>query len=680
MTQQTLRVPVGSKRDAQVDHNEMYEETRRRNCNCIINCKLQFSVEEISQIRTTFLLNKSYEQIFNKCIEYVSLSIGKKGGKRVWTLLGKKICRVSFCQLVGICNDSLIKVTNKLDKPQQEKTQQVITNLPSTRNLSCQQYLQDIFDKAQFSPSNANEKVLPSFINDQTHFYRLYYDNTLNNGKKPLSRRRFISIWETEYPLLKLNTSTMMRCGICASFDTELTELQAKLENTSEAKEEIRNQMEQVLNNKENHIQLAMDHREAYMEDIQYCLKHHIAHLSIDGSMHLELPIFRQMPHHLQMKPKLNTYLYGIVNDAMDHVMNFVYTKEIGSSGKSVDDVISCLIIYLNHINYLDYTGTKPKDLYIQADNTTRENKNYFLLSLLHYLVCKGMLGTVMLKFMITGHTKFSADANFGIEKTKLRKEHQIGSIQELQSRMTSIQKTYHKSVQGLPKKECKELIRALTWREELQKYYEPLKDITKFQIFEITKAGIRTKHSCKETDWQGPFHILKSGIDIKQIVLQPSLYEYTTIDDSIINNIPDILRALDPSESRTEFWTNIQEGKFRYSGVAEKYNYGYPQAIVGSLIWENENNKEQTIQISPLMKSSQESQIEAYTTPVVSISESNSTTLATSSKKTDTKKRKYDEVAKVSESRQYKSIIANQTLPPRKKTKFAASIIKKAT
>lgn len=57
---------------------------------------------------------------------------------------------------------------------------------------------------------------------------------------------------------------------------------------------------------------------------------------------------------------------------------------------------------------------------------------------------------------------KFSADANFGIEKTKLRKEHQIGSIQELQSRMTSIQKTYHKSVQGLPKKECKELIRAL--------------------------------------------------------------------------------------------------------------------------------------------------------------------------------------------------------------------------
>lgn len=185
------------------------------------------------------------------------------------------------------------------------------------------------------------------------------------------------------------------------------------------------------------------------------------------------------------------------------------------------------------------------------------------------------------------------------------------------------------------------------------------LKDITKFQIFEITKAGIRTKHSCKETDWQGPFHILKSGIDIKQIVLQPSLYEYT-----------DILRALDPSESRTEFWTNIQEGKFRYSGVAEKYNYGYPQAIVGSLI----------IQISPLMKSSQESQIEAYTTPVVSISESNSTTLATSSKKTDTKKRKYDEVAKVSESRQYKSIIANQTLPPRKKTKFACVRVQKQT
>ncbi len=51
------------------------------------------------------------------------------------------------------------------------------------------------------------------------------------------------------------------------------------------------------------------------------------------------------------------------------------------------------------------WEGTLPPILYLQLDNTARENKNKYVMSYLHMLVNLGVFEKIKVGFLLVGHT-----------------------------------------------------------------------------------------------------------------------------------------------------------------------------------------------------------------------------------------------------------------------------------
>ena len=66
--------------------------------------------------------------------------------------------------------------------------------------------------------------------------------------------------------------------------------------------------------------------------------------------------------------------------------------------------------------------GGLPPVLYLQLDNTPRENKNNLLFTYLHMLVAKGVFKKIKVGFLIVGHTHDQIDQMFSRFLTRLAK------------------------------------------------------------------------------------------------------------------------------------------------------------------------------------------------------------------------------------------------------------------
>lgn len=79
---------------------------------------------------------------------------------------------------------------------------------------------------------------------------------------------------------------------------------------------------------------------------------------------------------------------------------------------------LSCLLKILAQESQ---DGTLPATLYVQLDNTTRENKNKYFLGMMAYLVKKGYLEEVYISFLFVGHTHEDVDQSFSKISQRLK-------------------------------------------------------------------------------------------------------------------------------------------------------------------------------------------------------------------------------------------------------------------
>jgi hypothetical protein len=67
------------------------------------------------------------------------------------------------------------------------------------------------------------------------------------------------------------------------------------------------------------------------------------------------------------------------------------------------------------YLKNLHNEGNLPNHLVLVADNCGGQNKNNYMFQFLHFVVWElKWIDKISLFFMITGHTKFSLDRNFG--------------------------------------------------------------------------------------------------------------------------------------------------------------------------------------------------------------------------------------------------------------------------
>jgi len=91
------------------------------------------------------------------------------------------------------------------------------------------------------------------------------------------------------------------------------------------------------------------------------------------------------------------------------------YPGQNRSSGKDPNFVISILWHFLQHYN------TK-RNIRMHADSCAGQNKNQYVFYFLIWCVIIGKLDSVVLSFMVPGHTKAIVDAFFGIIKSFLKR------------------------------------------------------------------------------------------------------------------------------------------------------------------------------------------------------------------------------------------------------------------
>ncbi|KAL5509184.1 hypothetical protein EMCRGX_G004502 [Ephydatia muelleri] len=75
---------------------------------------------------------------------------------------------------------------------------------------------------------------------------------------------------------------------------------------------------------------------------------------------------------------------------------------------------VLCQVIFDHFNNLVTKSQPLPRKLFLQLDNTARENKNRCVLSFLSLHVHKGIFEEVELGFLMVGHTHEDVDAMFG--------------------------------------------------------------------------------------------------------------------------------------------------------------------------------------------------------------------------------------------------------------------------
>lgn len=140
-------------------------------------------------------------------------------------------------------------------------------------------------------------------------------------------------------------------------------------------------------------------------------------------------------------------------------------------------------------LNYYLYNNV-TENLVLFADNCTGQNKNNELLHYLLWRVMRKMNKSIKLNFLLTGHTKFSPDRNFGIVKSKFSKS--IVNCQEDFIEVINASSPNKFNI-AVPTKDPKTKVRNGFWAEwdkYLQQYFKAVPNLLKYHHFKFYEDG----------------------------------------------------------------------------------------------------------------------------------------------------------------------------------------------
>jgi len=326
---------------------------------------------------------------------------------------------------------------------------------------------------------------------------------------------------------------------------TDCSSITIKIQN--EKNENILQNLKKEL---ENHIQLSNNQLFENQKFFENKIKKNEMKLTIDGAANLFLPYFKNMSADVCMKPLIAVRIYGIVIDNNGRSKLYTSVSTNGSSGKSVDDVCSCLYLFLN--DRRNDVLLKDGILTIEMDNCARENKNFFMLGFFHFLITFNLfnLKEVNLFFNLTGHTKNSCDTIFGQRKGFFKKHNKIGSLKQL----NDVLSTKNNFTGRENKVESKTINRIINFKNTLEQLYFPIENISQYHHFCITSEGVKVKKLCNDNWSENIIFFHKEKIDIN---LKFYLIQQKTFSEEIINVCSLYKEKFEENEVK-EFFDNI--------------------------------------------------------------------------------------------------------------------------
>lgn len=166
-----------------------------------------------------------------------------------------------------------------------------------------------------------------------------------------------------------------------------------------------------------SHLEIAKKARSAYSSHRQMtALEEGKYIISFDYSENILLPHLVNEPGIFYFKSRRRSEVFGIVNEKMKKQMNYIIDEGF-TIGKGPNSVISMIDYYLNQ------NIPTGSNLVFYCDNCPGQNKNRDVIAYFTYLVkVAKKYSSIELYFMVSGHSRFTPDGNFGNLKAYINK------------------------------------------------------------------------------------------------------------------------------------------------------------------------------------------------------------------------------------------------------------------
>ena len=197
-------------------------------------------------------------------------------------------------------------------------------------------------------------------------------------------------------------------------------------------------------------------------------------HYSFDYAQQVHYPANPQQPGPIYFLTPRKCGIFGVCCEGVRQQVNYLIDEGMCSS-KGSNSVIS----YLHH--YFDQYGLREKHVELHCDNCSGQNKNRYMLWYLCWRVVCGYHTSVALHFMVSGHTKFAPDGNFGLIKRRFN-VCAVDCLADIQEVVTSSSKSNIAQVVGWENQAT--LVTTYDWQRFFSNSFNVLPGIKSYHHF----------------------------------------------------------------------------------------------------------------------------------------------------------------------------------------------------
>ena len=243
----------------------------------------------------------------------------------------------------------------------------------------------------------SRKMVYESYETDFKHGDFFYFPKKKVDGVQTYflpSRSHFMRCWRTDPILKHIVLRKYLRfalCDECIDFRER-----RRYATTDEERREIKTQ-EKI------HKQFVHEERASYYwrRNQAIFMKEEYMSMIADGADQSAygLPHFIEIDKFSSNRRKIPVYLMGVLVHGY-RPFGFTYLKNV-KHGANI--VIECIHHVL--MDYKEHRGYIPPVIFLQLDNTSKQNKNKFMLGYLACLVAWGVCRQVIISFLPVGHT-----------------------------------------------------------------------------------------------------------------------------------------------------------------------------------------------------------------------------------------------------------------------------------
>ena len=378
---------------------------------CARGCMSMIGKTKLRELRRHYFSMTGDEQDIY-LTSHMQLVTDKSAGIKVsfeyYIFHSQQICRVAFKIALRVSNMRLHRVQQRLLSGDQMVNSKEVPSMKGAIGRHAMGWMKNYFKlNCEVMPTTGRMHLADNYTRREV--YDVYRTDMLGSSNKSITYSQFTRLWSSSFSNVIIPRKVRMGyCSICANLKSL-----AKGAKTSMEKERSKKLLQEHREAQSLERKKAMHHREK-------CLKmpEQYMCLMIDGMDQKKtcLPHMKRLPKDINDECLVQMHLVGCL----------AYNRSVGPhvfiTYPNVHNDPNLTVTVIHRV-LMSWGQPFPPVLYIQLDNTARENKNSTVFGYLSMLVNQGLFRKVKVNFLLVGHTHDHIDQMFSTFSRQLSRQ-----------------------------------------------------------------------------------------------------------------------------------------------------------------------------------------------------------------------------------------------------------------